>query len=313
MKREGKEKEIEVIGFKLGGSDITAKHDPISSTFPHDIISVITGGIKYINVERIEKIARILKLNDVLDRDMNMNTDTDDASERRFIIVNGAGPFGHKMVEYGIHPRLVHLSVSYLNLVIRAIFEQEGLRVKEVAPFDFCKIVADRKEFDMRCLIDQVINILDRGLNPMSFGDVAPFINKDREFGVVSGDNILSAIGRDERINMSRMIMLSRHRVYNKEPRARSFKNVYPIGEIIVDEKTSFADKMCAMGIEFGLDAEDKSESMEGKARECYRFTQQTGKPAIIVTFENLPHVFRNRNEDKVGTIFTAAERGSYF
>ena len=269
----------DLIGVKLGGADITKKVDAFS--FPWNIINIMSQGFDYIDIKKLNDIVNLIN--------------RERSEQKRFVIVHGAGPFGHELA-YNIDARLVHLSMEYLNLVVRAVFEKVKLEVEAVSPFDHCTVIEGENRFDMKSLVDKVVEILDREVIPISFGDMA-CKKDDTGYSVISGDNILPAIGYDTRIKMRQMVMLSKHQLHDENPEVEGAKK---ISKIEVDIE-SVENRLKKMEIEIPPNPNDKSGGMLGKVKECYYFTQKTRVPSVIVKFEDISSL---PVDESVGTHF---------
>lgn len=265
-----------IIGIKLGGSDITQKD---TRNFPFDILDILNSGEKYLKVPNIIAVAKSIH------KAMT-------SSNQKFVLVHGAGVFGHSLVG-NVHPRIVRRSMQFLNLYISSIFEREGIRVQTVSPFEYVEIIEDRKKFDMSRLLDEVNRLLDTGIVPICHGDMAPFIDDTNTFGVVSGDDVLPAIGEDPRMPMDKMIMLSKYHIHTHDPKLKP--DARTISEIQVTAE-SFDDAIAHLGIAFGKNPQDKSGGMAGKAAACYAFTYNTGRSSYIVPFSQVEDVFNNKD-----------------
>lgn len=276
----------QLIGLKLGGSDITAKER--SAKFPDYIQGVYEQGKDFIRFERLRQIASILQM---------VQTSGDNLT---LAIVHGAGPFGHRLA----HKRPaqeVHASVQFLNTQVREVLEKGGLATLPIAPFDTAKVIEDRKKFDLTELSNQAAKAVIGGQIPISFGDMAPFADEPERYGVVSGDDILPAICAHPDTNMARMVMLCKHQLYDQDPVAHSIAK--PIMKIQVDVEP-IEEKLARLGIEIRVDPNEKSEGMLGKVKACYEFTHQTGVPSVIVPFESLKEGLLG---EAVGTQFIPA------
>ncbi|MEK6972959.1 MAG: isopentenyl phosphate kinase [archaeon] len=129
-------------------------------------------------------------------------------SEKEFnlIVVHGAGPFGHKLVEeYGIKDGLsgkkhirgfveTHASMERLNKKIMEIFLKEGLNV---LPMQTSALVMQRNHgkpiFFYTNSIKQLMS-LDTSIVPLLYGDMV--FDYEKKATVISGDTVASFLAK---------------------------------------------------------------------------------------------------------------------
>ncbi len=185
--------------IKLGGSAITYKR---IKEFPTRLHKIETNAIKFIRMgvlERLSKeIAEALKNKKI-----------------KLIIVHGAGPFGHFLVnEYlkgnkKITPELVHDSMLVLNKIVKNVLKKQGLKTKVLHPFENCLCLGATK-YNCASLFDRVKEALESGKIPIIYGDVIPTQNyKGRlnDFEVISGDVLATEFAKKWGAN--KVIMVS--------------------------------------------------------------------------------------------------------
>ncbi len=287
-----------VIGLKLGGSDITDKER--TAEFPTTIDEIIERGGEFIHFERLDAIAGVL------------DSVLQEQPELRLVLVHGAGPFGHKLA-HKVPPEVVHHSVEFLNNCVRAIFQEHGLMTESISPFDHCQVIEDRKRFVMEPMVKKAVEILASDRIPIGYGDMAPFSDGSHRYGVVSGDDILPAICAHPTVNMSRMVMLCKYQLYDRDPRPLEKPGqvhkapvllpappAMPVSDIEVND-ASLETQLKEKGIKIEQNQDERSEGMPGKVKACYDFTWLTRVPSVILPFEVLEQGLRG---EAVGTSF---------
>lgn len=112
---------------------------------------------------------------------------------KKVIIVHGAGSFGHPQAkEYELHKgfidkerqikgiSLTHVSVRKLNMKILDVFISTGINAVSLPPFPSINEI----------FLENVKNIANIGLTPVTFGDVM----LDSNVSIISGDKLMELI-----------------------------------------------------------------------------------------------------------------------
>lgn len=195
-------KKMDRIIIKLGGSLITEKD---REDFPTTINEIEKRADEFIKHEIIRNLAKeISKL------------------KVNLIIINGAGPFGHFLVDRGCDAKTIHFSVQLLNQKIIDIFKKERMDLVPVPPYDTCSY---KKRIYGDELWKKTKQILDNGKIPIIYGDVIPISKKDYE--VISGDDI--AVELAKRWKANKIIMLSDvNGIFTRDPKIYSDAKFIP-------------------------------------------------------------------------------------
>lgn len=136
-------------------------------------------------------------------------------SEKEFnlIVVHGAGPFGHKLVEeYKINDGLnskkhirgfieTHASMERLNKKIMEIFLKEGLNV---LPMQTSALIQQKNKKLKSFHLDNLTNLmlLDPSIIPLLYGDMV--FDYEKKATVISGDVVASVLAKH--FNAKRLI-----------------------------------------------------------------------------------------------------------
>ncbi len=165
------------IVVKIGGSFLTAKSE--SHRFPLNIEEIRSQAREFLNLGRLKGISRDIR--HILE-------------SHRILLVHGAGPFGHAMVEglksgYDIDPMHIHASMLVLNeFVIRALTDI-GVLCERVSPMDS---VLHRGKFHTDRLVKEMVSKERSGILPVSHGDIVPSKNGEIDgHQVISGDLVV--------------------------------------------------------------------------------------------------------------------------
>ncbi|MFH1256753.1 MAG: isopentenyl phosphate kinase [Candidatus Diapherotrites archaeon] len=122
----------------------------------------------------------------------------------KLILVHGAGPFGHKLVEeYGINEGLksekdfqgykkTQESVKGLNEIFLKIFAEEGVELETVVPHENIRQKA-KKIINFN--ITPIRSLLEKGKIPTLYGDMVP--DEEMKGSVVSGDAIIAFLAKE--------------------------------------------------------------------------------------------------------------------
>ncbi len=195
-------KKMDKIIIKLGGALITEKN---REDFPTDINEIEKRADEFIKYEILKKLAKEISRLKV-----------------KLIIINGAGPFGHFLVDKGCDAETVHFSVKSLNQKIIDIFKKENLEVVPVHPYETCNYKRGVCEDELWKKTKQV---LDNGKIPITYGDVIPITKKDYE--VISGDDLSVELAK--RWKADKIIMLTDvNGVFTKDPKIYSDAKFIP-------------------------------------------------------------------------------------
>jgi isopentenyl phosphate kinase len=171
--------------IKIGGSFLTKKAR--SGDFPTTIEGIISHGEDFIETKRLDSISREIA-------DVN--------KKHRIMIVHGAGPFGHALVERilsgaPIDVPDVHESMLVLNEAVNAILRKRGIDSITLSPLDYVEYDGD---FSTANLVTGMTGEADLGKLPVSHGDIVRARSESGRLGdyeVISGDRVASdlAIG----------------------------------------------------------------------------------------------------------------------
>lgn len=198
---------MEKIILKLGGSAITKN----SQDFPLKPSKIYDRARELIREGAIEKAAKTIKR-------------VKDEEDFSIIILNGAGPFGHFLVNNYLkneepNPTITHYSVELLNLFVSRSLNHEGIRAVPISPFNTC--IFTRRGHLVRDLFSKSRNLLKKGETPISYGDLVRARGREGRLGgyeVISGDDIalrLSSLWQPDRILMATDVK----GVYDKNPK----------------------------------------------------------------------------------------------
>jgi len=164
------------IVVKLGGSFLTRKSE--SDSFPIDIRLIEQAAPSFVFLDRLRRISA--ETGDLL-------------SGQSLMLVHGAGPFGHALVDgyrsgIEVTPVDIHGSMLVLNRLVMKSLGETGIRSETVSPFD---TVEHRGEFVTGELSSRMKDLERRGIVPVSHGDVVPSDSGGIDgYEVVSGDTI---------------------------------------------------------------------------------------------------------------------------
>jgi len=188
----------DLIILKLGGSAITFKKRNIPKVRRNVIKSAV------------EEIKR-----------------TKEGKEFDLIIVHGAGPYGHKIVnDYGIDNGLktsehfegfvkTHNSMEELNSIVVDEFVKGGLLAFPVQP-SVCIEQENKKIVKFDTSFVKNLLALDAGIIPVMYGDMV--MDKQLKASVVSGDAIIAYLAKE--LNAAKVLFGTNvPGVYNKDPK----------------------------------------------------------------------------------------------
>lgn len=186
------------IVLKLGGSAITKKY---VREFPLNINEIKKDAKNYMRVDDIKRQGK-------------------EIYGCQLVLINGAGPFGHYLVDKKQPLEVVHESVEYLNKEMIECLNN-NLVIEPIAPFYTCKW-KDCK-FDIRNLWEKGQKILSAGKILSTYGDIL------EGYKVISGDDLavlLADLWHADKIIMA----IDVDGVYNKHPKnkdAKLIKTIY--------------------------------------------------------------------------------------
>ncbi len=161
---------------KIGGSFLTKKG--LSDAFPTTIGEIRNRRGRFIEMHRLNSISREIHAI---------------SSEHEMMVVHGAGPFGHALVERilsgnSIDPALVHESMLVLNSEVSTQLSRLGFECETTSPFD--EVLFDGQYLTTR-LVSKMKGDGTSGKLPLSHGDLVPTrAGKGRvgAYEVISGD-----------------------------------------------------------------------------------------------------------------------------
>lgn len=167
------------IVIKIGGSFLTKKSR--SNLFPTSLEEIRAQRDNFVEWGGL----------DSLSKEIREITRTD-----KIMIVHGAGPFGHSLVQrslsgLSIDPTTIHRSMLILNSAVLQGLSEAGLRPRTTSPFDTVQFDGT---FRTSRLVSAMRNDVDAGLVPVSHGDVVPAVSAPGRLGsyeVISGDIVV--------------------------------------------------------------------------------------------------------------------------
>jgi len=203
-----------IVVVKVGGSSITKKAEK-----------------ETVNDEALDWFANAMA---------NLPDTCESTSSTRFVIIHGAGSFGHHTAkEYGLSGRkpdtlsvsakcreglaLTRLSVQRLNYILLSRLTKAGIPAVGLSP---CMSIPGVRPFDgghdeaRRALQHQVRELVDAGLVPVLHGDAGLYHDERGEVGVgiLSGDILAEMLGSASWV--SQVIFLTDvDGVFTKDPR----------------------------------------------------------------------------------------------
>jgi isopentenyl phosphate kinase len=166
--------------IKIGGSFLTKKAH--SGVFPTTIDGIISQGDKFIEKKRLESISQEI---------------ADISKKHQIMIVHGAGPFGHALVEKimsgaSIDVPDVHRSMLVLNEAVNTILRNRGMTPITLSPIDYVEYDGD---FSTSTLVSEMTSEIGSGNLPVSHGDIVRVKTGSGRidgYEVISGDRVAS-------------------------------------------------------------------------------------------------------------------------
>ncbi|HDJ96692.1 MAG TPA: hypothetical protein ENG45_01320 [Candidatus Aenigmarchaeota archaeon] len=211
------------VVIKLGGSVIVEKH---RNWFPTSIEEITTLGKEYIRYRVLKRLCK--EISQVIGK------------EDFLFLVNGAGIFGHYLVNYYFNNKdfdvlTIHRSVSFLNSEVVKTLKDFGLKVKTIHPFESCKFT--KNGFD----VDKLLKSLTFPGFFSSYGDIIPTVGlKGRleKYEIISGDDLIVKVS--EVLKPERLIVVTDvDGVYTKDPKifkdAERIKVIDPLNPKFID------------------------------------------------------------------------------
>ena len=201
----GMNKAMKII-VKLGGSVITRK---CVSGFPLEYGEIERRADEFIQTDIIKSLVKEL-YSASLHREFS------------FILINGAGPFGHNLVHSFLNKKnvdveTIHRSVALLNSKLIEELKNFFPAVSSIHPFETCYY--DGKEFKIGKLLRMAQDEVRNGKVVSTYGDVIPARNgRLGDFEVISGDDLAVNIGMG--LNVEKIIMVTDvDGVFTKDPK----------------------------------------------------------------------------------------------
>jgi len=195
------------IVVKIGGSILTDKNE---THFPNTIEEIINKSDIYAKKENIKKISKAIA---------NAST----ANNLELFILNGAGSFGHPLVDRyravdkSVTPLLIHNSVKYLNSLVADNLRKSGINCKSIHPRNNCSYDG---HYDISRLLDKTVECFNNNITPSSYGDVIPTVGCEGEYTaewqVISADDL--AVLAAERWSADIIMVPDVPGVYTKKP-----------------------------------------------------------------------------------------------
>ena len=217
-----------VVILKVGGSVITEKDKPFT---------VRTKGIQVV-AEAIAEYGKPL------------------------VVVHGAGSFGHFLAKkYGLSRKPsnakpedvseIRASVLKLNSIVVDAIQSKGVNLYWLQPYAFYRDERSREK-----LASLLMKLIEKGVSPLSFGDVIP---TEDGFRIISGDEIVRDLA--SLLKPSRVVFAT-----NVDGIYRNFRtDKKPIQEIFAEEIKALA---------FRPVKDDVTGGMEGKLDEAVRIAR---------------------------------------
>jgi isopentenyl phosphate kinase len=159
------------IVLKLGGSVITRKD---AKDFPLDVGDIKSRADEFIRTDVVRRLGDEI-------------TEAMMESDIRIILINGAGPFGHFLVDRKMPLDVVHRSVEILNRRVVDLLSS-GLELESVPPNRTCGW--NGKEFSMDRMWMEVQRIIKSARVPSTYGDILS------GYKIVSGDDLAVALAK---------------------------------------------------------------------------------------------------------------------
>jgi len=277
------------IVIKFGGSAITRKRE--TTKFSKVIGEIISKSHEYIKYNDINKLGRAV-----------FNARTKDP-DLQLVILNGAGPFGHYLVnergkgDMTITPDLVHQSVEHLNYEVASKLEACGVKTVSIHPFNTCS-------FDGEHNISELWNIAKAYMNvgstpiPMSYGDLVPTVGCRGEYfakyQMISADDLAVKIAKDW--SADKIIMVTDvSGVYTEDP---SMPNTKLIQKIVTDK--DFGRVIQKHNIRFSESGIDITKGLFGKVSKLCKAAYETGILSQICGVDGLEAALAGK---EVGTL----------
>jgi len=296
--------------IKFGGSEVTEKGKVARGEliFPFDHETRIAESGKFIRTELLREISHEIY--------------TFKQDDEQTIIINGAGPFGHTLVERNESVKLIHSSVKHLNAIIVSTLREAGLEVENYHPYEMCDVKIKKKfneqsgmfENHIKYNLTNLINILIKNTTEKvvssTYGDVIPIpsecLSIDLPFlysrinGVISGDDLVVEIAKKWKTD--RVIF-----IWNEDGVFRDYRqtNQELVAEIIVEKSVTFEERMRELNIRFPTKTKegDVTGSAGKKIEKIYQLTQETGIPCRLVNGQVKGNVRKVLNSENIGTI----------
>ncbi len=217
-----------IVILKIGGSVITEKDKPLTP-----------------RIEGIQVIAQAIA-----------------EYGKPLVIVHGAGSFGHFLAkEHGLSRKPsnakpeavseIRASVLKLNSMVVDAIQSKGVSVHWLQPYVFYKDKRSREK-----LVPLLMNLIEKGVSPLSFGDVIP---TEDGFKIISGDAIVRDIA--SLLKPSRVVFAT-----NVDGIYRNFATEKkPMQEISAED---------IKGLAFRPVRDDVTGGMEGKLGEAVRIAE---------------------------------------
>lgn len=163
--------------IKFGGAAIS---DKLARNFPLKLEEITAKYRNYFFQDNVKRLAK--EFAEVYNK-------SDD-----WVFINGAGPFGHILVERGADPTTIHESVKFLNERVVEIFNSALTNeVVSVHPFETCFYDGRGGKFDITEMYAQLQDIIRDGNIPFVYGDIVKVKDEERH-KILSGDNLLREI-----------------------------------------------------------------------------------------------------------------------
>ncbi len=250
--------------IKIGGSLITKKS---TKEFPTNLKEIKQRGINFINLKKIHQIAS--QISKAFDYVQNL----------QLIVINGAGPFGHYLVDRYIKFKDiviedVHESVKFLNKIFSEEFKKSNLNLMPIHPFETCRF--DGQSFLVQKLFNRTKKILKENKTPSSYGDI---VKSDVEthlgkFTIISGDDLIVELTK--LWNPNKIILATDvDGVYTSNPHID--KKAKPIKKISIKEGIE--------GISFEKTKIDVTGGMGAKIKKLFKIAE-LGYTSIIINGE---------------------------
>ncbi len=224
------------IIIKIGGSLITEKD---VYDFPLDIGEIKKKSNRYIRKKVVKRLGNEIK-------------DALSSNNIELIIINGAGPFGHFLVEHGVPHEDINESVRHLNEKFVEELRELNLPIVPISPSKSCSFGED---LNIDYLWEITEMLLEEGKILSVYGD-------DINGKIISGDDL--AIKLAERWEADKIIMATDvDGIFRENPKHNPNSDII---EIITKDNIN--------GVNFSIDVPDVTGGMKNKVKKLLQISK---------------------------------------